>query len=92
MRRKKKDDFELEGALVDEEVKVIWEDVSHFEDMTYDQIRKQKPLLYTSRGIVLEDGEKYLIVASTSGSDKTYREATRIPYPLVRNIKKMKED
>jgi len=94
MPRKKRSDFEPVIGLIDEVVKVVWEDIMNIDEATYKEIEKQPPILFTSYGVVLKDDPQRLTLASHVSNEKpnpTYREAIKIPKSVIREIKVLSE-
>lgn len=93
-KRLYRSDFEPVTGLVDELVEVVWEDITSISEGTYREIEKQPPILFTSWGLVLKDNPDKISLAGHVSNERPnpiYREALKIPRPVIRSIKILKE-
>lgn len=93
MRKRKltRSDF---SPWMHEPVVVCWLDVTHCEEITEKELKKEPDVTFTSYGWVIADNGKSLTIASTMGNeqrDRLLREVTRIPWSLVQRIKYLQE-
>ena len=76
-------------------VKVRWVDATHIEDdMTEAKLVGQKPVEFTTVGMVVVDGEKRLTIAGTVGHDdgeNMYRDSLILPRQYIIEVKELQE-
>ena len=75
-------------------VKVRWIDATHIEDdMTEAKLIGQKPIEFTTVGMIVVDNEERLTIAGTVGYDEetVYRDNLILPRQYVLEVKELEE-